>query len=126
MSNPALRNALLHRCPACGKGCMYSALLTVADVCSVCGFALKEHDAGDGPAFFAMFIIAILVTGMAFALDMLYPIPLWAHMVLWVPVVIAMSVYLLKVMKSWLIGAQYQYDILNFQDKSSKEEKRDA
>jgi len=112
--------SLLHKCPSCEKGGIYSSLLTVKDECEICGFALKEHDAGDGPAFFAMFIVGTIVTVLAVLLEFMYSPPLWMHFVIWTPVIIAMSVYLLKVMKSFLIAAQYRHNVLGFADKDEE------
>jgi uncharacterized protein (DUF983 family) len=117
---PICRISLFHKCPSCEKGGIYSSLLTVKDKCDVCGFALKEHDAGDGPAFFAMFIVGTIVTLLAVFVEFIYPISILLHMVFWTPVTIIMSIYLLKVMKSFLIAAQYKHNVLGFAKKGKK------
>ena len=114
--------SFFHKCPACGKGGIYRSLLKVKDECDICKFALKEHDAGDGPAFFAMFIVGTVVTCMAVLVEFIYPMHILLHMLLWTPVTIVMSVYLLMVMKSFLIAAQYKHNVLDY----AKKEKNDV
>ena len=112
-----IKAAFSHKCPACGKGDIYERLLEVTTKCSACGQRLKEHDAGDGPAFFAMFISAIVITGLAFIVEFYFMIPLWLHIVIWLPVTVCLSVFLLKIAKSWLIGLQYLHNVENFKNK---------
>lgn len=112
-----LKTAFCHKCPACGKGDIYEKLLEVSVKCSECGQRLKEHDAGDGPVFFAMFLSGIIITGMAFLVEIYFMIPLWLHIIIWFPVTIGMSIFLLKIAKSMLIGLQYCHNVGDFQDK---------
>lgn len=112
-----VKTALCHKCPACGKGEIYEKLLEVTTKCSECGLHLKEHDAGDGPVFFAMFLSAIIITGMAFLVEVYFMIPLWLHVAIWLPVTVALSIFLLKIAKSWLICLQYRHNIGVFQEK---------
>lgn len=106
--------SVFHKCPACGKGDIYSSLLKVADKCSVCGFELKNHDAGDGPAFFAMFGSAILVAILASLLEVYFTVPIWLHMTLWIPLIIISSIYFLIVIKSFIICMEYKNNVNNF------------
>lgn len=101
-------------CPRCGKGHVYQGLLTVAETCSVCDFPLRAHDAGDGPAFFAMFISCIFVSIIALLLDAYLPIPLWAHVLIWTPFTVGISVWMLRIFKSYLIALQYRYRATDF------------
>lgn len=112
-----LKTSLLNKCPSCAKGGIYTSLLSVKDNCEVCGFALKEHDAGDGPAFFAMFITGTVVAILAALVELKFSPPLWLHMIIWSILTIAMSVYLLKVTKSCLIALQYRHNVLGFRKK---------
>lgn len=112
-----VRVALTHVCPKCGKASMYDGLLTVRDHCPVCQFPLKEHDAGDGPAFFAMSIAGTIVILLALILELTVTLPLWLHVILWFPAIIALSVYFLRMSKSILVASQYKNDVLGFKKK---------
>lgn len=97
-------------CPVCGDGKLYAKLLDVCDKCAACGAELGKHDAADGPAFFVMFIVSILVFFMAMVLEVVATPPLWLHMVVWMPVTIGLSVYLLRIFKAWMIALECRHN----------------
>ena len=109
--------AFCHKCPACGKGDIYEKLLDVRSKCAKCGQKLKDHDAGDGPVFFAMFISGIIITALAFLAEIYLMIPLWLHVIIWFPATIGLSIFLLKITKSWLIALQYKHNVGGFKKK---------
>jgi len=112
-----VKAAFCHKCPACGKGDIYEKLLEVSVKCSKCRQQLKEHDAGDGPVFFAMFLSAIVIIGLAFVVEIYFMIPLWLHLIIWFPATIAISIFLLRIAKSWFIGLQYLHNVGDFRNK---------
>ncbi len=67
--------ALFCRCPRCGKGELYSGLLTVAPSCRVCGLDLRAQDAGDGPAAFVVLILGAIVVALAIAVEIAFAPP---------------------------------------------------
>ncbi len=56
-----MQRGLLGRCPHCGEGKLFDGYLTVVQKCSVCGDPLGLYRAADGPAFFTMSIIGLLL-----------------------------------------------------------------
>jgi uncharacterized protein (DUF983 family) len=97
------------RCPACGKGRLYNGLLTVAPKCESCGLDLSAHDSGDGPAVFVIFILGIIIVAGAFALEMAFQPPLWVHAVIWIPVIFALAIVLLRPAKAILVALHYKH-----------------
>lgn len=71
--------------------------------------ALAAHEKGDGPAFFAIVIVGFVVAGLASWVELAYEPPFWVHAVLWLPLIIALSLYVLRVAKAWLIAMQYKH-----------------
>lgn len=66
----AMRRGLLGRCPRCGEGRLFAGYLRVVPRCEACGEPLGLYRAADGPAFFAMSIVGLLlipVLGFGFA-----------------------------------------------------------
>ena len=112
-----LKTTFRHKCPACGEGDIYEKLLEVRTKCASCGQRLKDHDAGDGPVFFAMFISGILITALAFLVEIYLMIPLWLHVIIWFPTTVGLAIFLLKITKSWLIGLQYRHNVGGFKNK---------
>lgn len=109
-----LRASLTHCCPKCGKASLYDGILSIKEQCSFCQFPLRKHDAGDGPAFFAMSIAGTLIIGCAILLELTLTIPLWLHAIIWLPGIILLSIYFLRLSKSFLIASQYHNDVLDF------------
>ena len=97
------------RCPRCGRGALFTGLLTVNDECGVCRLSFLGHDAGDGPAVFGIFILGFLIVGLAVALELLVSPPLWVHAIIWAPITLAASIAVLRPLKGMTIAAQYRY-----------------
>jgi uncharacterized protein (DUF983 family) len=97
------------RCPGCGKGKLYSGLLTVADRCDVCDLDLSAEDAGDGPAVFVILLLGFVIVGLAIWVEFTLSPPLWVHPLLWFPMILGGSVLLLRVFKAILIALQFHH-----------------
>lgn len=106
---PLWRAGLLSRCPACHKGALFTGLLTVVPQCRLCGTSLSAHDAGDGPAFFAITLMSLLVVALAAWLELAYAPPVWLHMALWTPFILIGSLLSLRVFKGLLIAYEYRH-----------------
>ena len=103
------RAALLGRCPRCGRGALFRGLLDVRDSCDACGLDLRAHDAGDGPAVAAIFLIGAVTVGAAIWVDVRFEPPLWVHAVLWPALVLPMSVLTIRVAKAALVALQWRH-----------------
>ena len=104
-----LKAGLACRCPNCGQGPVFASFLGFATHCSVCGADFSKADAGDGPAFFVMFLVAILVTPPVLILQILADPPVWIHILIWTPIIIALSAALLRPFKSLLFALQWRH-----------------
>ncbi len=98
----------LLRCPRCGEGKLYRGLLTIVDQCSACGLALKQHEQGDGPAFFGILLIGALAGIFAAIFEMKFAPPYWLHAAIWIPFILIGSIASLRLGKAALIAAQYR------------------
>ena len=97
------------RCPNCGKGHLFTGLLTLRPRCEVCGLDYGFVDAGDGPAVFVIMIAGFLVCGAALVIEMRYAPPLWVHAVLWLPLVLITTIGPLRPLKGLLIALQFHH-----------------
>jgi uncharacterized protein (DUF983 family) len=104
-----LQAALKARCPACGVGKLYDGLLAVTERCSHCNLSLKEHEKGDGPAFFAIVVVGFVTTALAAWVEMAYAPPYWLHALLWPPVILVLSLWMLRFFKALIIAVQYRH-----------------
>ncbi|MEM6653499.1 MAG: DUF983 domain-containing protein, partial [Pseudomonadota bacterium] len=60
-------------------------------------------------AFFVMFLIGILVTPPVLLVQIAFDPPAWVHLVLWTPVILGLSVWLLRPFKSLLFALQWKH-----------------
>jgi uncharacterized protein (DUF983 family) len=100
---------LLCRCPRCGKGRLFDGFLTLRSSCEACGQDFAFADAGDGPAIFVIMIAGAIVVGAALVTEVKYQPPFWVHALLWVPLILAVTLWPLRGLKSLLIALQYHH-----------------
>lgn len=95
------------RCPRCGQGRLFKGFLTVRPECEACHLDFTFIDSGDGPAFFVMSLVGIVVVGCAMWVEFTFEPPIWVHMILWIPFTILLSMGLVRPAKGLLIGLQF-------------------
>ncbi|GJD50644.1 hypothetical protein OPKNFCMD_3387 [Methylobacterium crusticola] len=104
--SPAL-SGLRGRCPRCGEGHLFAGYLGFRPACEVCGLDFKFIDSADGPAFFVMSIVGIVVVGLAMWVEFTYEPPMWVHAALWGPLAIVLSLVLVRPLKGMMAALQY-------------------
>lgn len=104
---PAMLRGARCRCPACGEGKLYASYLKVADACGSCGEELHHQRADDAPPYFTMLITGHIVVAGVLVVEEAFQPPLWIHMMLWAPLLIGLSLFLLPRIKGALIGLQW-------------------
>ena len=110
----AMRRGLAQTCPACGKGALYAGYLKVADHCPACGETLHHHRADDAPPYFTMMIVGHVVVGGALAVERAFAPQMLVHMLLWLPLTVLLSLWLLPRVKGVLIGLQWAWRMHGF------------
>ena len=110
MANPLpIANGLLGRCPRCGQGRLFQGFLALRPHCESCGLDYAFADAGDGPAVFVILIAGFIVVFSALVTEFIYQPPFWLHAVLWGPLILAVTLLPLRVIKGLLIALQYYH-----------------
>ena len=104
-----LAAGLAGRCPACGRGKLFSGYLALAPRCNGCGLDYSFAEAGDGPAVFVILITGFVVVGAALFVEMAYAPPYWLHALIWGPLAILLPLLLLRSFKGVLIALQYKH-----------------
>jgi uncharacterized protein (DUF983 family) len=106
---PPTATGMRGRCPRCGEGRLFSGLLGIQPRCQVCGLDFAFIDSGDGPAVFVIMIVGFIVVGLALFVEFTFAPPYWLHALLWIPLVLVLSIGLLRPMKGFLIAQQYRH-----------------
>ncbi len=93
------------RCPRCADGHLFGAFLKMKSRCESCGLELEPYRADDAPAYFTIFAVGHIVVPLVLALERYGDTPpLWVHALLWLPLSVALALYLLPRIKGAVIA----------------------
>jgi uncharacterized protein (DUF983 family) len=95
-------------CPHCGAGGLFSGIVRFAARCDRCGLDFQQFNVGDGPAAFLIMIVGAIITGLAIAVQLSVEPPFWVHILLWVPLTLALVLGLLRIAKAALLVLEYK------------------
>ncbi|KQP09916.1 hypothetical protein ASF28_01700 [Methylobacterium sp. Leaf99] len=104
---PPIPTGLRGRCPHCGEGHMFDGFLTFRPSCEVCGQDFSGFNSGDGPAFFVMSIVGIVVVGLALWMEITYEPAIWIHAVVAGTLSIGLSLAIIRPLKGVLAALQF-------------------
>jgi uncharacterized protein (DUF983 family) len=93
---------------AAREGCS-QGFLTLRPSCDQCEQDYSFIDAGDGPAVFIILIAGFIVVGAALIVEVKFQPPLWVHAALWIPLILAVTLWPLRAMKSLMISLQFHH-----------------
>lgn len=88
---------------------MFDGYLTVRPACAACGLPLADHDTGDGPAVFVIFILGAVVVPLALWVEATFEPALWVHAVLWGTAVMGGTLALLRPLKGVMVALHYRH-----------------
>jgi uncharacterized protein (DUF983 family) len=112
----AMQRGFRCRCPNCGKGKLFAGYLRSVDACAVCGETFSHHRADDLPPYLTVFIVGHIVVALFMASEEMVQISLWAHLAIWVPSTLLLSLVLLRPLKGATIGLQWAIRMHGFGD----------
>jgi uncharacterized protein (DUF983 family) len=95
------------RCPNCGEGRLFRSFLKVAGRCPACGEDLHHQRADDAPAYFTIVVVGHLIVGGVLAVERAYAPASWVHAIIWLPLTLLLSLWLLPRVKGALVGLQW-------------------
>lgn len=93
---------------------MFGKFLKVEHACAACGTELHHQRADDAPPYFTMFIVGHVVIGGLLIVEKKYHPDVWVHLALWLPLTMALSLWLLPRIKGALIGLQWAWRMHGF------------
>ncbi len=101
-----VRAGLLCRCPDCGQGKLFKGFLTVTDHCPACDYDFTTLNTGDGAAIFVMQIAGGIVVFGALFVQVAYDPPVWAMLMVALPLVAGLSLGLMRPAKGVMVALQ--------------------
>ena len=88
---------------------MFKGYLALRPVCEVCGLDLTFADTADGPAFFVMSFVGIVVVALALWIEFTYEAPLWLNLLIAVVLTGVLSLALVRPLKGIMVALQYHH-----------------
>lgn len=76
--------------------------------CRTCGLDFSRFNVGDGPAAFLILIVGAVLVGLALWLELAASPPFWLHVLLWVPLTVALVMGGLRIAKAALLASEYR------------------
>ncbi len=106
---PALLDtAVRGLCPRCGAPGLFAGFLRFADRCAACGLDYRAFNVGDGAAAFLILIVGAIVSLCAILVELRFSPPFVVHVILWIPLVLVLTVGLLRLAKGLLLALEYK------------------
>jgi uncharacterized protein (DUF983 family) len=102
------------RCPRCGTGKVFQGYIRTNDSCSHCSLALHHHRADDAPPYFTMMIVGHVVVPLLLLAEKVWAPELWIHAIIWLPLTLFMTLWLLPRVKGATIGIQWALGMHGF------------
>ena len=110
----AMWRGFLCKCPACGKGSLFSKFLKVNDACSACGEEMSHHRADDFPAYLVIVIVGHAIVPGILAWEMASAPPPWLQLAVWLPLTLFSCLGLLQPVKGSIVGLLWQLGMHGF------------
>jgi uncharacterized protein (DUF983 family) len=86
---------------------LFSGFIKIAPECEACGLDFGFADPADGPAFFVMTGVGIIVIALWAVWTVMAQPPIWAQFLTVFPPLIAGCLATLRPVKAWLVAEQY-------------------
>ena len=106
-SPSSLEAGLKCRCPRCGQGKLFAGFLGLADKCEVCGLDYGFADPADGPAFFVMSGVGVIVVAAWAWWAIAANPPVWLQLAVVFPAVIGGCLATPRPVEAWLVAEQF-------------------
>jgi uncharacterized protein (DUF983 family) len=103
-----VRAALFGLCPRCSANTMFASVTQFSGKCANCHLDYQQFNVGDGPAALMIIPIGAVIITLAILLDVAVRPPFWLHVIIWVPVTIAMVVGFLRFAKAAMLTLEYR------------------
>lgn len=110
------------QCPKCAQGRLFRAYIKPVEHCENCGEDFRPQRADDLPAYIVVLIIGHVMVGGYLGAELMFNLPSWAHLAIWVPVSVLGALALLQPVKGGVIGLQWALRMHGFGGQDDKPE----
>ncbi len=103
----AIRRGIMGKCPNCGEGRLLHSYVKVNDACPSCAEPMHHHRADDMPPYATILIVGHIIIPMVLMAEQAWAPATWVHWVVWIPLTVLMSLFLLPRIKGAVIALQW-------------------
>ncbi|MEM6423089.1 MAG: DUF983 domain-containing protein, partial [Pseudomonadota bacterium] len=82
--------------------------------CAHCGQALHHHRADDLPAWICMVLVGKVLILLLPTIEIFFAPPFWVHALIWTPLIIGLTLWLLPRVKGSVVGMQWAWRMHGF------------
>ncbi len=100
----AIMRCVAGRCPKCGEGKLLASFIKPVANCAVCGEALGNIRADDGPPWLTILIVGHILLPIIFTVGPHSTWPQWLSMTVWVSAALILMLLVLPRAKGFFIG----------------------
>lgn len=111
---PALRHALMGKCPKCGEARLFARFLKPVDRCPACGEAWQGHQADDFPAYLVILLLGHILVPLMIEVNFALSIPMGVQIALWPGLAIVLAAVLIQPAKGAVIAFQWSRRLHGF------------
>jgi uncharacterized protein (DUF983 family) len=104
-----IKAGLTGHCPRCDSRTLFAGWIKFAGRCSNCGLDFSGFNVGDGAAAFLILILGAITAAAAIIVELKFSPPFWVHLLLWPPIVLAMTIVSLRASKGVLLALEYAH-----------------
>ncbi len=104
---PSMMRGFAGRCPACGRGALFSRYLKVAPHCPQCHEDFSAQRADDAPPYFTIMIVGHIVVPAMWVVEKIWSPDMWLQMAAWPMLILVLSLWLLPRVKGAIVGLQW-------------------
>ena len=106
-------------CPNCGGKGLFRAFLKPVDNCAHCGEDLSHQRSDDAPPYFTMVIVGHTIVPIMLFVAMRTELSNLTHLLIWLPLTLAMALSLLQPIKGATIALQWALYMHGFDGSSA-------
>ena len=102
-----LRRGLSRHCPNCAAGPLFRGYVKVLSPCPQCAHDNAQYRADDAGPYFTILLVGHLCVGPLLIFPFIWKSPIWLVLGTTLPLVMALTLLLLPVVKGAVIGVQW-------------------
>ena len=116
-----LRRGVARKCPACGRGQLFSGYLAVVPTCSTCGNDQEQYPSDDFAPYVTIFLVLHLMVPLLILVDRSWQVSVGIEMAVAIPIFLVATLLLLPFAKGAVIGFAWARGVVRNPEAATRE-----